>query len=258
MKTLALVPVFNESTTIIQVLMDLEGFVDDILLVNDGSSDESENLIRKWMADGHHNAELVTLKRNSGYSRATLTGFALVEERIKKKQIGKNDIVVTIDGDGQHKPSDIPVLKEYLQEDDLALVRTRRQFEKYSKYKRLGNKFMSSTVSIIAGQRCFDAESGFLLMRASTIRPLLQYATGYRYSICDEFAVILPRLGYKVSDEHLSEVLYFRSNTRISDVIINLTFSFIALLRVKLRIRSTTTPRLKIRKRFRERRRKTA
>ncbi|MCK4267218.1 MAG: glycosyltransferase, partial [Actinomycetia bacterium] len=52
MKTLALVPVFNEATNILEVLEELEDFVDDIILVNDGSWDESEKVIKEWMADG--------------------------------------------------------------------------------------------------------------------------------------------------------------------------------------------------------------
>ncbi len=258
MKTLALVPVFNEATNILEVLEELEDFVDDIILVNDGSWDESEKVIKEWMADGNHNAELITLKRNLGMSGAMLTGFAVLEERIQEKQLGENDIVVKIDADRQLKPSDIPILKEYLEEHDLALVRARRDFNEYPKYKRAGNKFMSWIISVFAGKRCFDVESGFLIMRAATIRPLLLYATGYRYSLADELAVILPRLNYKVSDEPLVEVPYFRSNTRVSDVIINLVFGFIALLRVKMKIRSSTTPQLEIGNRFRERRTKAA
>ena len=258
MKTLALVPVFNEAPNILYVLADLENFVDEVLVVNDGSWDESEERVLEWMSQDEHNVELVTLKRNLGMSGAMLTGFALLQKRIEEKTLMENDIIVKIDADRQLKPSDIPSLKKVLIQENLALVRARRKFSRYPKYKLLGNKFMSATISILAGQRFWDVESGFVVMRAGTLRPLLQYSTGYRYSLADELSVILPRLGYNVSDEPLVDVPYFRSNTHVRDVLINLVLGFVALVRVTFKIKSNPKRQLEIGKRLKQTKRKTA
>ena len=258
MKTLALVPVFNEAPNILYVLADLEKFVDEVLIVNDGSWDESEERVLEWMSQGEHNVELVTLKRNLGMSGAMLTGFALLQKRIEEKTLMENDIIVKIDADRQLKPSDIPSLKKVLIQENLALVRARRKFSKYPKYKLLGNKFMSAVISIFAGQKFWDVESGFIVMRASTLRPLLQYSTGYRYSLADELSVILPRLGYNISDKPLVDVPYFRSNTRVRDVLVNLAFGFLALVRVTLKIKSKPNRGLEIGKRLKQTKRRSA
>ena len=258
MKTLALVPVFNEAPNILYVLTDLERFVDEILVVNDGSWDESEDRVLEWMGQGEHNIELITLKRNLGMSGAMLTGFALLQKRIAEKTLMEDDIIIKIDADRQLKPSDIPSLKKVLIEENLALVRARRKFSKYPKYKLIGNKLMSAIISLLAGQRFWDVESGFVVMRAGTLRPLLQYATGYRYSLADELSVILPRLGYSISDEPLVDVPYFRSNTHIRDVFVNIVLGFVSLVRVSLKIKSKPNRRLEIGKRLKQTKRESA
>ena len=237
MRTIALVPVFNEAPNIINVLTELENLVDEILIVNDGSWDQTEKLIMDWFARGH-GGRLLSLNRNRGHSAALLSGYAFIDLRLHAKTLVENDVVVTIDADGQHRPADIPPLLDYLIEHDLDAVRPRRSLAKYTRYKRAGNRFVSRVLSIMAGQRLADAMSGFCVQKAGTVVPVLEYVTGWRYSIPGEIAVILARLGYRSSDEPVVEIPYFRSHTRLRDVAINLALGLAALVRVEFRLRS--------------------
>lgn len=237
MKTIAVVPVYNEAPNVIGVLNELEPLVDKILIIDDGSEDGSEVVIEDWLA-GAHDAELITLDHHRGMSPAILAGYALIERWRQEKVLDDEDIVVKIDSDGQHKPDDLPALLAYLIDNNLDSVRARRSFDKYPGYKRLGNRLMSGAVSILAGQRFHDVESGYCLDRARVLKDILSYATAYRYSLADEIAVILPRRGFKISNEPVAEVPLFQSHTRFRDVAINLVISLVALIRVEFDIKT--------------------
>lgn len=237
MRKIALVPVFNESKNIITVLTELENYVDEILIVNDGSWDRTEPLVTAWLKHGRR-GRLITLSKNHGNAGAVMSGYAFIDLRLHAGTVAPQDIVITIDADGQHKPSDIPRLLAFMIERDLDFVRGKRSFEKYPRYKIVGNKILSALLSPAAGIKLVDAMSGYCLQKAYTIPPLLDYVTAYRYSLQGEMAVILPRLGYKTADGPAIDIPYFQSHTRYRDALINVVLGMVALVRVKLRLKS--------------------
>lgn len=95
MKTLIIIPVWNEDKTILDVISDLQksGYK-DIVVVDDGSSDETFSIIK--------NSDVVILRHiiNRGLGAAIGTGFAYAKEI-------DADITVTFDGDSQHRAEDI-------------------------------------------------------------------------------------------------------------------------------------------------------
>lgn len=242
MKTVAIVPVYNEAKTVVDVLDRLEGFVDDILIINDGSRDESESVIMAWLSRGHK-GEFVTFAKNQGYATVIMTSYELMEDRLRDNELDEDDIIVTIDADGQHRPDDIPRLISYMTEKDLDGVRARRRLDEYPKLKQVGNKVISLLLSPLAGQQLYDALSGYWLLRARTLPPLLDYVTGYRYSTAPEISIILPRLGFKMSDSFYVDSPFPRSNTLWRDVAIDLALGVTALAKVEFNRKS---PRIRI------------
>ena len=123
-----------------------------------------------------------------------------------------------MDADGQHDPDDVTALVAALERDGLDGLMARRDFSLYPAYKKAGNWVMSAWATLWSGQRFYDVESGYRVFRAGPLGEATRYYEGYRYSETVELAMILPRLGYKLGNNHLVPVPVYRSNTRMKDV----------------------------------------
>ncbi|QLD88762.1 glycosyltransferase family 2 protein [Natronomonas salina] len=103
--TLVAIPAYNEENTIASVVEDAQGMADSVIVVDDGSSDETAARAREA------GATVVAHERNRGYGAALQTAF----ETAELHDVG---CLVIIDGDGQHDTSDIPVLAEKVTEGE--------------------------------------------------------------------------------------------------------------------------------------------
>lgn len=97
MKTIVVIPAFNEEETISDVVSSLQIYVDQVIVVDDGSTDKTS--IRAEQAG----ALILRRSVNVGYSNALNVGFK------KAAEVGAG-IIVTFDADGQHNAEDIPRL----------------------------------------------------------------------------------------------------------------------------------------------------
>jgi dolichol-phosphate mannosyltransferase len=219
-RVIAVMPAYNEEATITSVLDRLEPLVDEILVVDDGSGDRTRELVFNWTRT-RPNAHAVFLKENRGMSEAYYFAFQRLGQRLQAGELHPDDIVLTIDADGQHEPSEIEALIRRLDEGFDAVV-ARRDLSTYTLYKRLGNWLMSLWASFWAGKRLYDVESGFRVFRLGALLAALEYYRGYKYSETVEVAVILPRLGYRLANDVLVSVPLFRSRTRVKDLVIDL------------------------------------
>ena len=94
-KFLTALPVFNEVNSVSEVLDEVARYCDNILVVDDGSSDGTSELLAK-----RDDIILVTHPVNKGYGAALVTAFEYAAEH-------KYDVLITIDCDGQHEPQQI-------------------------------------------------------------------------------------------------------------------------------------------------------
>lgn len=97
MKVVAVIPAFNESKRIVSVVQSTLQFCECVIVVNDGSSDNTSELA------SNAGAKVIDLPVNSGAGYATREGCDLALKEAA-------DFIITIDADGQHNPSDIPKL----------------------------------------------------------------------------------------------------------------------------------------------------
>ena len=229
-KTIALIPVYNEAATLVSVLNPVAARVDYVVVVDDGSADGSLELACTW-ASTRQGAAVLRLPSNRGMSAALREGFLHLAGRVSRGELGPDDLLFTLDADGQHDPDEIPALREYMGRKALDVALTRRDFSLYPRHKRIGNDFMSVWGSTWSGFRYRDVESGFRAMRLKVLSPLLDYYTGFRYSCAQEIAILTARLGFRVDNDFQTVIRHYRSQTGIRDVVVNAALGFWAFAR---------------------------
>lgn len=116
-----LVPAFNEANNLKYLIPKLKK-LGDLLIVNDGSTDETQTILKK------NYCNFINIKRNSGYENAIITGL----KYFKKKNL---DYVVTFDADGQHKINEIKKIKKMISYSDVDLyIFNRKKKNRFSEY----------------------------------------------------------------------------------------------------------------------------
>ncbi|MFH0779338.1 MAG: glycosyltransferase family 2 protein [Parcubacteria group bacterium] len=109
----ALIAAFNEEQTINSVVRDALRYVDNVIVIDDGSTDSTAELVRQA------GAVVLNQEVNQGYDRALQRGFEYA------MKIGAH-IIVTLDADGQHNPHDIPMLIQPIVSGNADLVVSQR------------------------------------------------------------------------------------------------------------------------------------
>jgi glycosyltransferase involved in cell wall biosynthesis len=151
MNTVIVIPVYNEAGAVSQVIEEVRahGF-QHIIVVDDGSSDES------WCAASAHDVLALRLKVNRGKGAAVKTG-------IMAANLLDADVVVTMDGDGQHDPADIkPLTTPILEgESDVVLGSRLLHREEMPFIKVIANNIGNFFTWMFYGLLVSDSQSGF-------------------------------------------------------------------------------------------------
>lgn len=149
----AVIPCFNEAETIAPLVAATGQFVDTVLVVDDGSTDDTAILAEDA------GARVVRHPRNSGKGAALKTGLALAQN------LGF-EWAATLDGDGQHAPEDLPALLCRAEATGARLVIGNRMIEarKMLRLRRWVNQWMSRELSQRAGRLLPDTQCGFRLI----------------------------------------------------------------------------------------------
>lgn len=147
---MAIIPAYNEEDALSDVISKTLEHVDKVIVVNDGSIDRTSEVAIEA------GAELIDHSTNLGKGEALKSGF---------KAIGDDSIIITIDGDGQHNPDEIPDLIRPIIEDGADLVNGSRYMngpeENTPAYRRVGQKVLDIATNISAGTKVTDSQSGF-------------------------------------------------------------------------------------------------
>lgn len=189
-----IVPAYNEATVIADVIQTsknafakIKGFDIDIVVVNDGSRDETSSEAKKG------GAIVVDHILNSGAGGATLTGLAYARKH-------KYDIATTMDADGQHAPEDvIKGIKKIDKSPSGLLIGSRLiDSEGMSKTKVLGNKGLSLITKVLFGVNVTDSQSGLRIYSRTAIEKLDWKTTGYEF--CSEMIWRAKQLGIEIEE----------------------------------------------------------
>ena len=149
MKVIALIPAYNEESTIAEVLVKTKPFVDGIIVVNDGSTDRTAQI-----AQGQ-GAIVVSHVINRGLGAAIGTGFAAA------KKLGA-DVVVTLDADGQHDANEIAKFVEAIEAGADVVIGSRMLTKSgMPLHRRVANIIGNFVTLILFGAWVTDSQSGF-------------------------------------------------------------------------------------------------
>ncbi|MFH6960995.1 DUF2062 domain-containing protein [Flavobacterium plurextorum] len=225
-----IVPTYNNQKTLKKVLDSILDFTSNVIIVNDGSTDQTNEILKQY-----HHLSQIHHPKNLGKGRALRNGF--------RKAIEQNfEYAITIDSDGQHFASDIPVFIEAIQKEPNSLLIGSRNMtqENVPKKSSFGNKFSNFWFKFETGIMLEDTQSGFRLYPLKLI-PKQFYTNKFEFEI--EVIVRSAWKGIVVKNipiqvlydpaERVSHFRPFRDFTRIS--ILNTVLVINALLYIKPR-----------------------
>jgi glycosyltransferase involved in cell wall biosynthesis len=163
--TFAIIPAHNEEKNIAKVLSKVKKYVDYIVVVDDGSSDNTSKIAKE--------AGCIVLRHlvNLGKGAALKTGcdFAINNEA---------KMLIVLDADAQHDPSDIPRFIEKLQKYEIVFS-FRKKSSKMPFVLRFGNWFISEVVNLLYGVSLKDTQSGYRAFTSGTYKKIRWSASDY-------------------------------------------------------------------------------
>jgi len=150
LKIIAGMPAFNEDKYVGSLVLKVRQYVDEVFVVDDGSSDDTARIAKLAGAD------VIKHETNKGYGAAIQT---IISEAKKKDP----DILVILDTDAQHDPREIPnIIKPILENAAECVIGTRRkQQKKIPFYRRIGQKVILDSVRVLSDETLTDSECGF-------------------------------------------------------------------------------------------------
>ena len=158
-KICILIPAYNAQETLGFVLKKIEPFKIDTVVVDDGSSDETKRVALK------NGAQLLEHPLNLGKGAALRTGFQYILQR-------DYQMVITLDADGQHDPSEIPSLLKIFQsvKPDILIASRAAEFGKMTFLRRFWNRLGVKAVARLCHSDITDSQSGFRLIRTEVLK----------------------------------------------------------------------------------------
>ena len=157
------IPTFNAESTISEAVKKCKEFADLVLVVNDGSTDNSAEVAKEA------GAEVLTHKINLGYGGAIKS---CLTEALKRKA----KVTITFDADLQHDPKDLLKLIEPIITEKADIVIGSRFLEKsddVKPYRKFGIKLITSLVNSFSGSKIKDAESGLRSYSFNALRKIV-------------------------------------------------------------------------------------
>lgn len=160
-----IIPAYNEGKTIFEVITKTKQFAQNILVVDDGSKDDTA---AEALRAG---AKVVRHKVNLGKGAALKTGCEYALQEGSKK-------IVTMDADGQHDPKEIPSFIKALEENHIAFG-SRKKPKSMPLVFKLGNSVITKTLQTLYGVTVEDSQCGYRSFRAEAYKNLRWDANDY-------------------------------------------------------------------------------
>jgi glycosyltransferase involved in cell wall biosynthesis len=216
-----IVPTYNNGKTLESVILGVLRYTDQVLVINDGSTDSTREILSKFPR-----LFIIHFARNKGKGYAIRRGF---REAIK---LGYS-YGITIDTDGQHSPDDFPKFIEKIESEPESLVIGARDLEQAGipGGTTFGNRFSNFWTWVETGYQLRDTQSGYRLYPLKIIETTRFYTKRFEFEI--EALIRLAWKGIHITSVPVS-VIYPPKNERVSHFRPFIDFARISLLNTGL------------------------
>jgi len=211
MKTCVLIPAYNEEDSIGTLINGIRRFGLESVIVDDGSKDRTAEIAERSGARVLRNA------KNMGKGATLSRGFNYLLQN-------NCEVVITMDGDGQHRPEDIPDFLKAAENSDAGMIIGNRMLKPKNMplIRVWTNKFMSWLISRVAKQKIYDTQCGYRLIKAAVLKRIR--IDSVRFEAETEILIKASRLGFKILSIPI-ETVYANEKSNINPFID--TFRFI-------------------------------
>ncbi len=205
LKVCVLIPTYNNEQTLARLIDDVKKYTNQIIVVNDGSTDNTKNILSNY-------SDIVSIsyKKNKGKGYALKTGF-------KKALNLTYKYAITIDSDGQHFADDLPKFIQKLQNSnnkDILIIGARNmEQENIPGKSSFGNKFSNFWFKVETGLSLSDTQSGYRLYPIFMYEKTKFFTNKYEFEI--EVIVRSAWKGIKIEQVPV-KVHYFPKEERVS------------------------------------------
>ncbi len=211
-KIVVLIPAYNEEAAIGKLVRDLQDRVANVIVVSDGSTDST---VEKAQKNG---AVVLQHQKRRGKGEALKTGFNYILNN-------KYQAVITMDGDGQHLPSEIHKFVEAFEKspDNVGIIvgLRRRNIKNMPLDRFLTNWFTSSVVSFFSHQRIPDTQCGFRLTRTKVLAEIKLFTS--HFDTESEILIKVAQKGFKIINVPI-ETVYQEEQSKINPFLDTLRF----------------------------------
>lgn len=239
LKCCVLIPTYNNAKTIENVITSTLDYCDEVILVNDGCTDNTAEILAKYPQ-----LTIVTHPVNQGKGVGLRNGF-------KKAVESGFDYVISIDSDGQHYPSDFIVFLNKIEQEPGSLIIGARNMtvENVPTKSTFGNKFSNFWFWAETGISLPDTQSGYRLYPVQRLKKIWLFTTKFELEI--EVIVKAAWRGipvvsvpvsvyYAPQEERVTHFKASRDTTRISFLNAYLTILALAFWRPVMLLRAFT------------------
>ena len=172
-KCCIVIPIYNNSVTISKIIDETLDYTESIIVVNDGSTDDTELVLKKYPQ-----VSVLGYKVNKG------KGYAL-RKAFKYAYLKGFEYAITIDSDGQHDTKDYEMFLKKLESEGKAIIVGSRNMEQESVpgKSNFGRKFSNFWFKVETGIKIQDSQSGFRLYPLRIINNLNYFTNRYEFEI---------------------------------------------------------------------------
>ena len=172
-----LIPTYNNSATLKRVIDELYTYTTNIIVVNDGSTDKTVQILQHYSS-----LQIINIPRNKGKGNALKTGFGVAFKNGYK-------YAISMDSDGQHFPDDLHIFLDALEshlptDPDLLVIGSRKMDDPTVPDKSsIGNRFSSFWYWVETGIKLQDTQCGYRLYPLAAINSLDLYTSRFELEI---------------------------------------------------------------------------